>query len=92
MAKKKAKKNKSPFVAFTPEEVFAAEAISFIIIAGYGIFYSDNDWIFDKKTAIRFYTKIAKEASIQLLKGSKKEKKAARHVLNNLRIEPLRIH
>ena len=92
MPKKKPAKKKNPFVGYTPEEVFAAEAMCFVVIAGHGIFYNDNEWVFDKKTAIRYYTKIAKEASRQLLQGTKKEQKAARHILGNLRIEPLRIH
>ena len=83
---------KSPFISYTVDEIFAQEAVSYIVIAGVDVFNSRGDWIFDKKNAIRYYNKILNEVMHQLSMGNKKQQFNARRVLNNLRVEPLRIH
>lgn len=83
---------KSPFVNYTPEQVFAREAIGYVIVAGYTMFDVRGKFIFDKKSADRFYKKILKELMISLGNGTKREKREALRVLRNLRVERLRIH
>lgn len=85
-------KKKSPFVGYTEEEILASEAVSFVVIAGYNVFNNGKQFVFDKATAIRYYNKILKEATRQLIEGNRSEKKNARNILRNLRVEPLRIH
>lgn len=83
---------KSPFGVYTPEEVFASEAVSYVIVAGSDLFEAKGKWVFDKKGAARHYNKILNELMYQIQVGTKKEKVNAHRVLRNLRIEPLRLH
>lgn len=83
---------KSPFGRYTPEEVFAFEAVTYVIVVGLDVFDVKGKWVFDKKGAVKYYNKILDELMQQLQHGNKKKKISARRVLNSLRIEPLRIH
>lgn len=87
-----AKKKKSPFGEYSVEDIFASEAVSFIIIAGSDLFDIDGEWLFDERTAVRYHGKILKEVMEQTRTGSKKQKANAMRVLRNLRVERLRIH
>lgn len=85
-------KKKEPFVNYTVEEVLAAEACSFVVIAGSDVFDSKGRWVFDKNGAIRQHNKILREVMRIINTGTKAQQKNAKRVLDTLRIEPLRIH
>lgn len=86
------KKKKSPFRNYTVEEVMASEAVTFIIQVGSDIYRTNNDCFFNKKSAIRHYNKILRVLLEQIHTGTKKERKNAKRVVENLKILPLRLH
>jgi hypothetical protein len=83
---------KSPFVKYTPEQIFAYEAVTYVIVAGSDFFDVDGNFFFTKTGAERYYDKLTKQLSIDLKNGTRKERKHARRVLENLRVERMRIH
>ena len=83
---------KSPFAGKTVEEVFALEALHYIVVAGSEVFYLNGKWIFDQKTAIRCRDRILRGLVKLLETGTKKEQRHARFLIDTIRIEPFRIH
>ena len=83
---------KSPFVSYTPEQIFAAEPTTFVIVVGSEFYDSDGSYFFTKNSAARHYNKIHRQLAIRLHEGTDEEKAHARRVLNNLIIQPTRIH
>lgn len=83
---------KSPFVSYTPEQVFAYEAITYVIVAGTDFFEVDGKYFFTKNSAIRYYNKLLRYLGEAVQAGTKKERRDAKRVLNSLRVEPMRIH
>lgn len=86
------KKQKSPFVSFSIEEVMASEAISYVIQVGSDFYCHDGRMVFSKKTAVTFYNKILEQVVHAMNNGDKKQKEHANRVLRNLKILPLRIN
>jgi hypothetical protein len=85
-------KKKNVFRTYTPEEVFASEAISYVVIAGGDVFEHKGSIVFDRKSAIKHYNKIRVDMLTIIQSGTKRDRKKARIVLDNLRVEPLRVH
>lgn len=83
---------KSPFISYTLEQIFAYEAITYVIIAGIDFFNIDGNYFFSKSKAVRNYNKLARQLSNKILTGTKKERRSAKMILENLRIEQMRIH
>jgi hypothetical protein len=85
-------RKKRPYRQYTFEQIQSVEATTYVIVAGKQLFNIDGDYFFDKTTANKFYDKILKESMKQLTEGTESQKRNARKILNNLRVEPLRIH
>jgi hypothetical protein len=83
---------KSPYGEYPPEQIFAFEATTYIIIAGTDAFNVKGKYFFDKKSAARFYNKLLVELTDQKTNGNPRQQKHAHRVLQNLRVQPLRIH
>lgn len=83
---------KSPFVTYTPEQIFAYESVTYVIVAGSDFFDVDGNFFFTKNSAVRYYNKILRQLGETVQSGTKKERKHAKRVLDNLRVEPMRIH
>jgi len=83
---------KSPFVGYSEDEVLSIEAVTYVIVVGSNFYIKDGNFVFTKKSAAYHYNKILRELVGQLVNGDDDEKKNARRVLNNFRIEPLRLH
>jgi hypothetical protein len=83
---------KSPFVSYTPEQVFAYESVTYVIVTGSDFFDVDGKYFFTKNSAIRYYNKILRHLGQAVQSGTKKERREAKRVLNSLRVEPMRIH
>lgn len=85
-------KKKSVFKGYTEDEVMAAEASSYFIQVGSEIFNSKGIFCFNRRSAVIYYNRVLRQVLYQLQNGTKKEKKNAARVLNNLKIQPLRLH
>ena len=85
-------KKRSPFIGYTPEQVFASEAVCYVVIAGVDLFDYKGTFVFDRKSAIRHFNKIRIEMLKVMQFGTKRQKKNAKLILDNLKVEPLRIH
>lgn len=83
---------KSPFGNYTVEQVFASEAVTYIVQMDYGLFVANGKWIFDKKSASRYYNKILKELVGQIHGNDERQKRSAKRTLLSLKIVPLRVH
>ena len=83
---------KSPFVSYTPEQIFAYESVTYVVVAGSDFYDVNGNYFFNKSSAIRHCNKIARQLTEYLRTGTRKEKKNAKRVLENLRVESMRIH
>lgn len=82
----------NPFVGYTVEEIFASEAVTYVIQMGLDVFHVKGKFVFNKKSAVTYYNKILNESVFQLSNGDKRQKANARLILSTLKIMPLRIH
>jgi hypothetical protein len=85
-------KRKDPFVNYTTEQVFASEALLYVIQVGADVFEVEGQWFFVKKAATVYYNKILRELMKDIYKGTTKEQKRAKKILGTLKIVPLRMH
>ena len=83
---------KSPFGRYTPEQIFAAEATTYVVLAGIDFYDMNGNYFFTKGSAVRHYNKIHRQLVIQSQEGTNKQRNNARRVLNNLKIQQMRIH
>jgi hypothetical protein len=83
---------KSPFRTYTSEQILKYEAITYVIVAGTDFYDVNGNYFFNKNGAIRNCNKIYRQLMVQMQSGTKKEQRNARRVLENLRVEPMRIH
>lgn len=86
------KNNKGPFGEYSVEDVFRAEACSYVIQVGVDLFDNDGQMIFSKKAAIMYYNKILNELMNVIDGGDDAERADAIRCLGTFRIMPLRIN
>lgn len=85
-------KRKDPFVNYTTEQIFASEAMLYVIHVGQDVFVVDGQWFFVKKAATSYYNKILRAIMRDIYKGTVKEQKKAKKLLGTLKMVPLRMH
>lgn len=83
---------KGPFRSYTSEQILASEAVTYVVVVGIEFYNVDGNYFFSKSVAVRHCNKIFRHLLGELHSGTRKEQKNARRVLNNLRVERLRIH
>lgn len=83
---------KSPFVSYTPEQIFAAENNAFVIQVGLDVFSIQEQWHFTRWSAHAYFNKVIHELKHELKHGNKKQRSEAVEMLGHVRIMPLRIH
>lgn len=83
---------KKAFGNYTAEQIFASEAVTYVVIAGMSVFERNGNCFFTKGIANRNCKKLYAELIKQYFHGNKKERKSAERLLWSLRVEPLRIH
>lgn len=88
------RRKRNAYISYTVDEVLACEAVTYVIQVGSDLFDSDGKggWFFNKKSAIKHYNKILRVLTEQMNTGTKKERKNAKRVIENLKILPLRLH
>lgn len=86
------KTNKGPFGEYSVEDIFKAEASSYVIQVGVDLFDNNGQMIFSKKAAIMYYNKILNELMNVIDGGDDTERADAMRCLRTLHIMPLRIN
>lgn len=82
---------KRPFIGFTEEEIFKAEANSFVILIGNDFYMKDGDFAFSKQQAEKYYDILMDNILRTLDEGDQKQRNAAMKCLSRLHILPLRV-
>lgn len=85
-------KKKDPFVNYTTEQIFASEALLYVIHVGDDVLTVDGQWFFVKKAATVYYNKVLKAIMKDVYEGNSKQQKKAKKLLATLQILPLRMH
>lgn len=85
-------KKKDPFVNYTTEQIFASEAMLYVIHVGDDVLTVDGQWFFVKKSATAYYNKVLKAIMKDVYEGNPKQQKKARKLLTTLQILPFRMH
>jgi hypothetical protein len=84
-------KKKQPFIGFTEEEIFRAEANSYVILIGNDFYSKDGDFAFSKQQAEKYYDILMENILRTLDEGTEKQRIAAMKCLARLQILPLRV-
>jgi hypothetical protein len=87
----KNKKDKSPFVGYTVQEVLYAESVTFYIRVGIDFYVHNGKMTFNYKAAVSHYNKILNELVRAITVGTAKQRKNALFCLETLQILPLRL-
>lgn len=85
-------KSKSPYKAYTIDEIEIAEASSYVIQVGADFFCHKGMFCFSEKSAVTLYNKILANLADLLANGDAKQRKEARNCLSSLKVMQLRIH
>lgn len=91
MSKKKAPKEKSPFVSHSIEQIAYSEATSYVIQVGVDFFESKGHLTFSLKNAQTIYAKLLGALVESVKEGSEEDRITALKCLLTLQILPLRI-
>lgn len=83
---------KNDFIGYTAEEIMASEAVNYIIQIDKNLFKIRGRWLFSKKSAYVYYSKIVRELLYQIGNGSEIQKFRAEKDLSALKIMPFRVH
>ena len=85
------KSKKRPFAGFTKEEIFRAEANTFVIRIGCDFYSKDGDFAFSRQEAEKYYDILMSNILRTLDEGNEKQYNAAMKCLADLQILPLRV-
>jgi len=84
-------KKKRPFAGITKEQIFRAEANTYVIQIGSDFYQKDGDFAFSRQEAEKYYDILMSNILRTLDEGNEKQYNAAMNCLSSLQILPLRV-
>lgn len=85
-------KKKSPYVAYTEEEVKRLECKYFVLQFGGDFVMEDKFYIFTQKEVTKLYNKTLKGLISIVTDGSEKDKIFALNLIGGMVVRPVRLH